>query len=59
MRERVINLVNSKSTAFWLGTFHSICNKMLRRNAEVVGCQFTIIDTLDQIKLIKNMKRKI
>jgi len=58
MRERVIKLVNSKSIAFpWLGTFHSICNKMLRRNAEAVGLKpnFTIIDTLDQIKLIKNI----
>ena len=63
MRERVVNLVNSKSVAFpWLGTFHSICNKMLRRNAEAVGLKsnFTIIDTLDQIKLIKKfLKRKI
>ena len=58
MRERVVNLVNSKSVAFpWLGTFHSICNKMLRRNAEAVGLKsnFTIIDTLDQIKLIKKI----
>tara|TARA_B100001063_G_scaffold58124_1_gene52370 strand:- start:33764 stop:35992 length:2229 start_codon:yes stop_codon:yes gene_type:complete len=58
MRERVVNLVNSKSIAFpWLGTFHSICNKMLRRNAEAVGLKsnFTIIDTLDQIKLIKKI----
>jgi DNA helicase-2/ATP-dependent DNA helicase PcrA len=58
MRERVMNLVNSKSVAFpWLGTFHSICNKMLRRNAEAVGLKsnFTIIDTLDQIKLIKKI----
>ena len=58
MRERVVKLVNSKSIAFpWLGTFHSICNKMLRRNAEAVGLKpnFTIIDTLDQIKLIKNI----
>ena len=58
MRERVVKLVNSKSVAFpWLGTFHSICNKMLRRNAEAVGLKpnFTIIDTLDQIKLIKNI----
>ena len=58
MRERVIKLVNNKSVAFpWLGTFHSICNKMLRRNAEAVGLKpnFTIIDTLDQIKLIKNI----
>ena len=58
MRERVLKLVNSKSVAFpWLGTFHSICNKMLRKNAEAVSLKpnFTIIDTLDQIKLIKNI----
>ncbi|EMH79816.1 DNA/RNA helicase, superfamily I [alpha proteobacterium HIMB114] len=58
MRERVLKLVNSKSVAFpWLGTFHSICNKMLRKNSEAVGLKpnFTIIDTLDQIKLIKNI----
>ena len=58
MRERVLKLVNSRSVAFpWLGTFHSICNKMLRKNAEAVGLKpnFTIIDTLDQIKLIKNI----
>src|SRR5210317_2071050 len=58
MRERVLKFVNSKSITFpWLGTFHSICNKMLRKNAEAVGLKpnFTIIDTLDQIKLIKNI----
>ena len=58
MRERVVKIVNSKNVAFpWLGTFHSICNKMLRKNAEAVGLKpnFTIIDTLDQIKLIKNI----
>jgi len=58
MRERVVKIVNSKNVAFpWLGTFHSICNKMLRKNAEAAGLKpnFTIIDTLDQIKLIKNI----
>ena len=58
MRERVLKFVNSKSITFpWLGTFHSICNKMLRKNAEAIGLKpnFTIIDTLDQIKLIKNI----
>ena len=58
MRERVLQLVNSRSIAFpWLGTFHSICNKMLRKNAEAVNLKpnFSIIDTLDQIKLIKNI----
>jgi DNA helicase-2/ATP-dependent DNA helicase PcrA len=58
MRERVLQLVNSRSVAFpWLGTFHSICNKMLRKNAEAANLKpnFSIIDTLDQIKLIKNI----
>ena len=58
MRDRVNKLINSRSIAFpWLGTFHSICNKMLRKNAEAVNLKpnFTIIDTLDQIKLIKNI----
>ena len=58
MRERVLQLVNSRSVAFpWLGTFHSICNKMLRKNAEAINLKpnFSIIDTLDQIKLIKNI----
>ncbi|MEK9959248.1 MAG: UvrD-helicase domain-containing protein, partial [Pelagibacteraceae bacterium] len=58
MRERVTNQIQSNSIAFpWLGTFHSICNKMLRRNAEAANLKpnFTILDTLDQIKLIKNI----
>ncbi|MEK9742185.1 MAG: UvrD-helicase domain-containing protein, partial [Pelagibacteraceae bacterium] len=58
MRERILHQVSSKSVSFpWLGTFHSICNKILRRHAEAVGLKpsFTIIDTLDQIKLIKDI----
>ncbi len=58
MRERVTNQIQSNSIAFpWLGTFHSICNKMLRTNAEAANLKsnFTILDTLDQIKLIKNI----
>jgi DNA helicase-2/ATP-dependent DNA helicase PcrA len=41
----------------WLGTFHSIGAKLLRRHAEVVGLQsnFTIIDTDDQIRLLKQL----
>ncbi len=36
----------------WLGTFHSIAAKMLRRHAELVGLQsnFTILDTDDQLR---------
>jgi len=41
----------------WLGTFHAICAKMLRRHAELVGLQqnYTIIDTDDQIRLLKQL----
>ena len=58
MRERVLKLINNKSNAVpWLGTFHSLSNKILRKHAEAVGLKpnFTIIDTLDQIKLIRNI----
>ncbi|WP_417719655.1 ATP-dependent helicase [Salipiger sp.] len=41
----------------WLGTFHSICVKLLRRHAELVGLKsnFTILDTDDQVRLIKQL----
>ena len=41
----------------WLGTFHAIGAKMLRRHAELVGLQsyFTILDTDDQMRLIKQL----
>ena len=41
----------------WMGTFHSICVKLLRRHAELVGLKsnFTILDTDDQIRLIKQV----
>ena len=41
----------------WLGTFHSICAKMLRRHAELVGLEsnYTIIDTDDQLRLLKQL----
>ena len=41
----------------WLGTFHAIAAKMLRRHAELVGLQsnYTIIDTDDQLRLLKQL----
>ena len=41
----------------WLGTFHSIGAKVLRRHAELVGLKpnFTILDTDDQLRLLKQM----
>ncbi len=43
----------------WMGTFHSLCVKILRRHAELVGLKsnFTILDTDDQIRLMKQLIR--
>ncbi len=58
MRERVGAHIGPAVEGMpWLGTFHSIGAKMLRRHAELVGLKsnFTIIDTDDQIRLIKQI----
>ena len=58
MRERVGKIIGDAVEGMpWLGTFHSIAAKMLRRHAELVGLQsnFTILDTDDQIRLLKQL----
>ena len=58
MQNRVIeNTKGSTSAIPWLGTFHSISVKFLRRHAEALGYKsnFTILDTEDQKKLIRNI----
>ncbi|RJX67062.1 DNA helicase II [Tsuneonella suprasediminis] len=58
MRERVAGHIGEAVEGMpWLGTFHSIGAKMLRRHAELVGLQsnYTIIDTDDQLRLLKAM----
>ena len=63
MQNRVLEFISGKNSAVpWLGTFHSISVKFLRRHAEAVGFKsnFTILDTDDQKKLIKrSVKQKI
>ena len=58
MQNRVSNILGTEATGLsWLGTFHSICAKLLRKHAPAVNLNsnFTIIDTDDQIRLIKNI----
>ncbi|XUU60240.1 ATP-dependent helicase [Erythrobacter sp. HA6-11] len=58
MRERVAGHLGQAVEGMpWLGTFHSICAKMLRRHAELVGLEsnYTIIDTDDQLRLLKQL----
>ena len=58
MQIRVSKILGSAAVGLsWLGTFHSICAKLLRKHASAIGLNsnFTIIDTDDQIRLIKNI----
>ncbi|KLI64071.1 DNA helicase II [Aurantiacibacter marinus] len=61
MRERVGKLSGGALEGMpWLGTFHSIGAKMLRRHAELVNLKsnYTIIDTDDQLRLLKTLVRE-
>ena len=58
MRERVGRHIGPAVEGMpWLGTFHSVAAKMLRRHAELVGLQnnFTILDTDDQLRVLKQL----
>ena len=58
MQNRVMQHIKGSSNSIpWLGTFHSISVKLLRRHAEALGYKsnFTILDTDDQKKLIRNI----
>ena len=58
MQNRVIGILGSTAVGLsWLGTFHSICSKLLRKHASAVklNSNFTIVDTDDQMRLIKNI----
>ncbi len=58
MQNRVSQILGSSAVGLsWLGTFHSICAKLLRKHAAAVNLNsnFTIVDTDDQAKLIKNI----
>ena len=58
MQIRVSKILGSAAIGLsWLGTFHSICAKLLRKHASAanLNSNFTIIDTDDQTRLIKNI----
>ncbi|MBY0613142.1 MAG: UvrD-helicase domain-containing protein [Beijerinckiaceae bacterium] len=60
MKHRIAMLIGDVAEGMqWLGTFHSISTKLLRRHAELVGLRsdFTILDTDDQIRLMKQVIR--
>ncbi|MEM9879562.1 MAG: UvrD-helicase domain-containing protein [Pseudomonadota bacterium] len=58
MINRVARIIGPSAEAMpWVGTFHSVSTKILRRHAELVGLKsnFTILDTDDQIRLLKQL----
>ena len=57
MKERIGAMIGPLAEGIWLGTFHSLSARILRRHAELVGLRsdFTILDTDDQIRLIKQL----
>ena len=57
MRERVGHILGHPAEGLWLGTFHALCARMLRRHAPLAGLTsgFTILDADDQLRLLKQV----
>lgn len=58
MKSRIVNLVGEQVARYlWMGTFHSICTRILRQEAELLGYtrDFTIYDTTDSKSVIKHI----
>lgn len=57
MRERISAILDRPVENLWLGTFHSLCVRMLRQHAALIGLErnFTILDTDDQTRLLKQV----
>lgn len=57
MRERISRILDRPVEGLWLGTFHALCVRMLRRHAALMGLEgnFTVLDTDDQLRLLKQI----
>ena len=57
MKERIEALVGQVSNDMWLGTFHSVCVRILKREIELLGYtrDFNIFDEIDKEKVIKDI----
>lgn len=60
MKERVQALVGEEAEVIWMSTFHSMCVRILRRDADRIGIErnFTIIDPTDQKSVIKDVLKR-
>ncbi|MFH0924804.1 MAG: UvrD-helicase domain-containing protein [bacterium] len=61
MQKRLDTLLNSSASPMTIGTFHSVCNKILRRHIDKLGFSqdFTIFDNADQLSVVKNCIREL
>ena len=61
MRERVESLIGSTASGVWLSTFHSLCARLLRREAPKIGLSrdFVIYDSSDQVAVVKQTQREL
>lgn len=61
MKERVENLLEQKGDGLWIGTFHSMCVRILRRELDKLGYNknFVIYDTSDQLTVIKDAMKQL
>ena len=61
MKERIANLVGDDAQDIWMGTFHSICVKILRRFIDRIGfdTSFIIFDSSDQKTMVKACMRDL
>lgn len=57
MKKRIAETIGDQANNLWMGTFHSVAARILRRHPEVVGLRsdFTIIDDDDQTRLLKQI----
>src|SRR6266540_3729440 len=61
MRERVESLIGSTAAGMWLSTFHSLCARLLRREAPKIGLSrdFVIYDSSDQVAVVKQAQKEL
>jgi DNA helicase-2/ATP-dependent DNA helicase PcrA len=61
MRERVEGLIGDEAGGVWLSTFHSLCARLLRREAPKIGLSrdFVIYDSSDQVSVVKQAQREL
>ena len=61
MKERIANLIGEDAKDLWMGTFHSICVKILRKHIDRIGfdSSFIIFDTSDQRSMVKKCLKEL